>query len=204
MSFLHQTTAVEAPRTARQEELLDGLEALVTTEGFRSLTISDLADRLRCSRRTLYELAPGKDDLVALVVGRFLDRNYREGVEAMTAHTTARARLEAFATAVVEDAHRTSLTFADDTFRTPRTATLVANYDQRCVSLIENLIRAGQERGELRDVHPALAAEGLMAAVARVQDNAVLTVLGLTYGEAVTQTLALFLDGLVPGRVDPG
>ena len=35
-----------------------------------------------------------------------------------------------------------------------------------------------------------------MAAIARIQDNTVHTVLGLTYGEAVEQTLDLFLNGL--------
>ena len=113
----------------------------------------------------------------------------------MSTHRTARARSKPSPTQL-SMTHRTSLTFADDSFRSPRTATLVANYDQRCISLAENLIRTGQANDELRGAHPTLAAEGLMAAIARIQDNTVHTVLGLTYGEAVEQTLDLFLNGL--------
>src|SRR5688572_58767 len=89
VSFLPHTTTAGRAHTSRHEELLDGLEELLIAEGFRTLTLADLSDRLHCSRRTLYELAPTKDDLVALVVSRFLDRNYARGVEAMGHHHTA-------------------------------------------------------------------------------------------------------------------
>lgn len=203
MSFVHHTGNTGPALTPRQEELLDELEKLMTTEGFRNLTLSDMSDHLHCSRRTLYELAPTKDDLVALVVSRFLDRNYQQGIEAMAPHGTASGRIEGFTRAVVEDAHRTSVAFADDTFRSARTASLIANYDQRCVSLVENLIRSGQNDGELRGVHATLAAEGLMAGIARVQDNTVLSVLGLNYGQAVTQIVDIFLDGIRQRRNRP-
>ena len=51
------TTTLTPPATRfspRQVEILDTLQALFLAEGFRHLTIGDLVDRLRCSRRTLY------------------------------------------------------------------------------------------------------------------------------------------------------
>lgn len=195
MSILPHTTTPQS-WTARQLELLAGIEALFVREGFRSTTLADLSRRLKCSRRTLYDLAPTKDDLVATVVGRFLDQNYATGVAAMEGAADARRRLEAFATAVVNDARRSSLDFAADIYATPRTADLLARYDQRCVSLIENVIRAGQETDEFRDLHAGLAAEAIMAAIARVQNNTVLTVVNRTYGQAVHELVDLFLDGL--------
>src|SRR3954451_4534442 len=72
--------------TPRQVEILDTLQALFLAEGFRHLTIGDLVDRLRCSRRTLYSLAPSKEELVLVVIGRLLNEM---GIE-------ARARAMAF------------------------------------------------------------------------------------------------------------
>src|SRR3954464_9061148 len=57
----------------RQRDILDQLQALFMAEGFRHFTIGDLVDRLRCSRRTLYSLAPSKEELVLVVIGRLLN-----------------------------------------------------------------------------------------------------------------------------------
>lgn len=57
----------------RQRELLAQLEDLVN-EGFERLTMAEIASRLNCSLRTLYELAPSRDELVLLVLDRSLFR----------------------------------------------------------------------------------------------------------------------------------
>src|SRR5213076_1897274 len=49
--------------TARQRALLADLEALFLAEGFAAFTLDDLAGRLRCSKSTLYALAPSKEQL---------------------------------------------------------------------------------------------------------------------------------------------
>ena len=196
MPLIPQRADTSVPRSDRQEDLLGQLEELFAREGFRELTMADLASRLHCSRRTLYELAGSKDDLVALVVERFLDRNFSHGVQASGSHQSSRERLEAFTIAVTDDAQRVSVRFADDMFRTPRTASLLAAYDQRCARLAEEIIREGQDRGEFRTANPKLAAEGMMAAVARIQDTQVLANLDLNYAQATRGILDLLLHGL--------
>ena len=196
MSLLPHTTDRVATRSERHEALLDGVEALFAEHGFRRLTLSDLASQLHCSRRALYELADNRNDLVALVVSRFLDRNFECGVAAMQGHGSARTRIEAFAGAVISDSQRISVAFADDIFRTPRTASLLAAYDERCARLVHDLIVDGQRSTEFRECHPALAAQGLMAAIARVQDSIVLADLELSYAEATRGTVDIFLNGL--------
>ena len=197
MSLLPRPADQAVSRTPRQEELLAALEEVMTAEGFRSLTISDLSERLHCSRRTLYELAESKDDLVALVVSRFLDRNFGRGVAAMADETTTRARIESFAAAVVEHVRSASTTFGEDVFRTPRTAELVAAYDHRCVTLVQGLVTEGRATGEVRPVDSGLVAHGLMAAIARIQDPDVLTVIDMTYPDATREMVGVLLDGII-------
>jgi AcrR family transcriptional regulator len=57
----------ERELTDRQREILDEMEDLVAG-GFADLTMAELAARLNCSLRTLYALAPSRDELVLIVI----------------------------------------------------------------------------------------------------------------------------------------
>ena len=58
--------------TPRQVALLDDLERLFTAEGFRHLTIGDMAARTKSSRRTLYSVSASKEEIILVVVDIFL------------------------------------------------------------------------------------------------------------------------------------
>src|SRR3546814_13083213 len=58
-------------RTARQADLLARLVELLAAEGFAKFTLDDLAARLRCSKTTLYALAPSKPELVVAATREF-------------------------------------------------------------------------------------------------------------------------------------
>jgi hypothetical protein len=62
-------TLVAAPErlTERQRQILDQLGTLFE-DGFAHLTMADIAARVHCSLRTLYTLAPSRDELVLMVV----------------------------------------------------------------------------------------------------------------------------------------
>ncbi|MGN6693775.1 MAG: TetR/AcrR family transcriptional regulator, partial [Aquihabitans sp.] len=77
--------------TDRQRELLGQLGQLFR-DGFADLTMSEIAGRLNCSLRTLYGLAPSRDELVLTVVDTHL---WRVGREAMAAITPDMAPLDA-------------------------------------------------------------------------------------------------------------
>lgn len=69
-------------RTARQADLLERLVALLTAQGFSDLTLDDLAERLRCSKTTLYQLARSKQGLVVEAVKHYFRgprRRWRSG-----------------------------------------------------------------------------------------------------------------------------
>ena len=63
----------------RSAETLEALEALILSEGFSSLSVSDIASKLKCSKRTLYELAPSKKSLVLRALNNFFSRIREQG-----------------------------------------------------------------------------------------------------------------------------
>ena len=65
--------------TGRNVEILNALETLILAKGFSQLSVSEIAARLKCSKRTIYQVAPSKTMLVLNVVERFFNRVRREG-----------------------------------------------------------------------------------------------------------------------------
>ncbi|WP_328476043.1 TetR/AcrR family transcriptional regulator [Streptomyces sp. NBC_00377] len=55
----------------RREELLRQAETIILTEGFTAVTMDELAQRLGCSKATLYSLASTKEQLVLAVTRAF-------------------------------------------------------------------------------------------------------------------------------------
>jgi AcrR family transcriptional regulator len=71
-----RTPSRSQPRTltGRQTELLDRLEELFLVQGFAHLTLDDIVSDLRCSKMTLYMLAPSRELLTLTVLRRFFDQ----------------------------------------------------------------------------------------------------------------------------------
>lgn len=66
--------ATVARTSVRREAVLRELVDLFLAEGFAALSLDDLAARLRCSKSTLYALAPSKEQLIVAVVRDFFRR----------------------------------------------------------------------------------------------------------------------------------
>ena len=190
------TDRQRAGRTARQADVLDAFESLILAEGFRHLTVGEIAARLGCSRRTLYDLAPSKDDLVALAVERYLDGFLADCLTEIARHRSPARQLEASAALVTERFAALSPAFTADLVATPRLAALVTTFTNRFADGLEAVVDAGVRQGVFRRVHPRLVAEAILGLVDRLQDPAVLGELGLTYDEAARQVAGLFLDGI--------
>ena len=60
----------------RREELLDGVMGIIAARGFSGVRISELAAELHCSVASLYKIAPSKDSLVLLAIGRWQELTF--------------------------------------------------------------------------------------------------------------------------------
>ncbi|HWC36382.1 MAG TPA: TetR/AcrR family transcriptional regulator [Mycobacteriales bacterium] len=185
----------------RHLEILDGLETIVLTEGFRDLTVGTIAQRLQCSRRTLYEIADSKEELVLIVIDRVLRRLARVAHDAARREVDLLDRLRAFLTKGLTELHRATLAFSEDLAAFPDAAELLATHFRYAHGIVENMLLEGIGAGEFRPIHPRIAAETFDAAMRRLLEPTVLRESGVSFAEAVAEYLTLFTDGIrAPAR----
>jgi AcrR family transcriptional regulator len=165
--------------------------------------VGSLAKRLHCSRRTLYELAPSKEQLFLRVLDRLLVRIRRAGQQA-AARGDLRQRLVASLEPGVSELRGASgLFFADVNSFAPARRMLEAHQRARTEE-VRALIEAGIRRRVFRGIHAALVAEAVLATVQRVMSPEFLSSAGLSVSDSVAEVEDLILHGLLhPARRAP-
>jgi AcrR family transcriptional regulator len=190
------TIPADARLTRRQAELLDQLEALFLDEGFARFTLDDLADRLRCSKSTLYALAESKERLAVRVIKHF----FRKATDAVEAQTVTEAdpalRVTAYLSAVARALapagpafHRDLDSFAPGREVYERNTALAADR-------VRELIAEGVAQGRFRDVHPALIADTVTTLMFRIGRGDTARATGLDDAAAYRELAALLLHGI--------
>lgn len=98
------TSDVATTRPGRRvEQVLDGLIEIFLDEGFAHLGVAEMAQRLSCSKSTLYALAPSKEQIVTRAVRHFF-KTATERVEARAAEArTDEDRLLGYLRAIAEE-----------------------------------------------------------------------------------------------------
>lgn len=185
------------PFTSRQDEILDGIERIVLEEGFRDLRITDVAERLRCSNGTLYQLAQSKDELLMLVIDRWYQRSGRRIWRRLDELDDPVERFEVLLDMGVDAVQAVSPRFREDVASHAPIRQLVAAHTQYYLAMMESLIEEGVAAGSFGTPHPHLVAEAAEAALARLQDPRVLRATGATEAEASEALKQLLLHGVL-------
>jgi len=180
----------------RRDTLLVQLRELFLAEGFSSFGIGDLAERLRCSRTTLYSVAPSKEQLVVAVVRSFF-HSAAERIEArVAAATDPRERLRIYLESVAAELQPVSERFFTDV-----AAFGPANDVYRANTLfaarrVQELVTEGVEAGALRPVHASFVGACVAQIMNAIQRGDVQTSTGLDAAEAYRHLADLILTSL--------
>lgn len=180
----------------RQKELLAELEALFFASGFRTITVDEIAARLKCSKRTLYEIAPSKQELFILIIESWLERIRHLGLQGALQHDDPERRIVAYLEPGVIESRPASRQFLQDlqSYR-PALALLEAHQTQRTNVLME-IIEDGIRRGRFKAFHSALVAEIFLAAVNRINEPAMLERSGVEFSQAFDELFRILTTGL--------
>ncbi|HSE71344.1 MAG TPA: TetR/AcrR family transcriptional regulator, partial [Nocardioidaceae bacterium] len=189
-------TLSRGPRTARQVDLLDRLVELMAAEGFSQFTLDDLAERLRCSKTTLYALAPTKQQLVVEVVKQY----FRSAVVTVEARVAAvkepPARVVAYLDAVAEYLQPLSRSFMDDLSAFAPAAEVYRQNTAAAAERIRGLIAEGVDTGAFRPVHAAFVAEIVAVAMFEIQRGEMFARLEMSDAEAYAELASLVVHAL--------
>jgi len=147
--------------TARQLEILDALEGSIQDEGMARATMAEIAARLNCSLRTLYGIAPSKDELMLTVVDRRLHRIGREAMRALESEGSPLHRLRAYLKATNLAVQPTTAAFSRDFANVPGARRLVESHGAYVVAITQAMLDQAVAEAEIPPLDTAAMAHVL-------------------------------------------
>ena len=186
-----------SPPNKRSAETLQALEALILSEGFSQLSVSEIAARLKCSKRTLYELAPSKKSLVLRALNNFFSRIREQGDHvAENASGPAQIVYEYLQVGEYASERLSQAVVADIDDWEPARA-LWRNHIGLRVEGLYKIIDKGVKEGTFREVSPVFMAEVTFASINRLRDPDFNERTGLTISEAFHELYLMLLHSLI-------
>ena len=188
----------EARLTGRQREVLDQLGTLFD-DGFADLTMADIAANVGCSLRTLYDLAPSRDELVLTVIDRNLRRIGRRAISAVQPDLDPLAVIRSYLMAANLAVAATTPAFARDQAATPATHRLVTAHSDYLVAITRTLLDLAVELGNIAPTDTAAVARVVagLGAMFALPEN--LETIDSTPKEAADAIVDVILRGLTTG-----
>ncbi len=147
--------------TARQRQLLDQLEKLVAAKGLAELTMAEIAAEVNCSLRTLYGIAPSKEELVLIVVDRRLRRIGRAAIESLDVSMSPLALLRAYLRAANEAVQPESVALARHLADVPGAKRLLDAHESYVIGVTKSLLDQAALENEIPAVDSASLAHVL-------------------------------------------
>jgi AcrR family transcriptional regulator len=182
--------------TARLQELLAQAGDIVLAEGFTSITMDQLAQRLGCSKATLYSVAGTKDQLVQTITRHFFNTAAEEIEQAVATQSDPAQRIRTYLAGVGEAMRRHSPAFYDDMVSYEPTARIYRRNSETAARRVHQMIDDGVQAGSFRNVNGPFAAQVVALAIDAVQSGDLLHTTELSAADAFTELGDLLLDGL--------
>jgi AcrR family transcriptional regulator len=155
--------SAEAERalSARQLEVLDELERKLPAESLGDLTMAEIASRMGCSLRTLYGIAPSKDELLLTVADRRLHRVGRAAIEKLDTSMPALDALRAYLRAANEAVQPESSTLSADFARVAGAGRIIDAHESYLMAVTQSLLDRAVAEGAIAPVDTAAVAHVL-------------------------------------------
>ena len=142
----------------RQLQLLDELEEKFLGEGLADLTMAEIAARMSCSLRTLYTIAPSKDELLLTIVDRRLHRIGRAAIEALDPSMSPLDALRTYLQAANEAVQPETAAMSADLARFKGIGRLFSSHEAYLISVTQNLLDRAISEGQIALVDTASVA----------------------------------------------
>jgi AcrR family transcriptional regulator len=148
----------ERQLSARQLEVLDELEQMLLGDGLADFTMAEIAALVGCSLRTLYGIAPSKDELLLTIVDRRLHRIGRAAIEALDPSMSPLDALRTYLQAANEAVQPETVAMSADLARVNGTGRLVSSHEGYLVAVTQSLLDRAVSEGQIAPVDTASVA----------------------------------------------
>lgn len=187
----------------RAQEVFAFIEAIVLEEGFARLTIGELAERLECSKRTIYELAPSKNELVMRILSAFFSGIRDDAARAIALEADPSRRIYVYLQAGVHAATNLSSRAVADIDRWEPARSIWQQHLDLRVQGLRELLENGIAHGAFRDVNPQFVAEIVFAGLNRLRQPDFYTRTGVSASSAFQEYYRILLTGLLAEHQHP-
>ncbi|MHB1172408.1 MAG: TetR/AcrR family transcriptional regulator [Lacisediminihabitans sp.] len=182
--------------SARQNELFGQLVALFLQEGFSETTLEAAANRLHCSKSTIYSLASSREQLVRTAVVFFFKGAAERVEQSLRGTTDPRDRIAAYLRAVGNELRPASAAFIDDVASFPPAREIYERNTQIAAARVRELISEGVDTGSFREVPAAFIAEAVSSVMVSIQQRQISQGTGLSDAEAYEELATLIVHGI--------
>lgn len=193
---LNATVAVSL-QPKRSAELLNTLEAIILADGFARLSVAEIAASLECSKRTIYELAATKNDLVLMSVARFFERIRLDAAIAITKTDNPAQQIFEYLQVGVRAAQRLSPQAVADIHKWEPARKIWQEHVRMRVDGLRELIDHGISLGVFRNIKSNLVAEIVFASINRLREPDFYANTNISISEAFQEFYRLLLAALV-------
>lgn len=194
-----ETALADAPETAvrkREAELRATLQDIILADGFSRLSVSEMAQRLGCSKRTIYELAPTKNALVLDAIASFFATLRADANHASANCSEPADKIFEYLQVGVRAAQRLGPVVIADIDKWEPARRLWQEHMRLRVEGLSHLIEAGIEAGVFRDLSPSLVAEMVFAGISRLREPDFYRASDLSLSEAFDEFYRMLLFAL--------
>ena len=135
----------------RHVEVMDELERMLD-QGKSFSTMSELAKVLKISLRTLYEIAPSKEELIVTTVDRVLKKHGRIAMDAIKDHSSPIKKLESFLVIANQAVGPRFEKFTSSLGNLPTSKPMVDFHEQYITNFIKSLLDEARNKNEIKDI----------------------------------------------------
>lgn len=176
--------------------IIEAADVLFNMRGYKSVTISDLAEKLGMSKKTIYQYFNGKEEIAASVMKSAMER-ISEKFEGLGSGEDPILELRSTLMQVKDEVVRLSPLFLEDIQKfLPELWQSVKEFRAQKIMKMENSIRAAQQMGVATGIDAHLATVIFLEAVQALVTPEFISRHGFSLNETVDALMNIFVSGV--------
>jgi AcrR family transcriptional regulator len=191
------TVVQQEIESSRIQRVIREAEELFLQEGFLHFSTNELAQRLRCSKRTLYSIATDRSSFLEFIISRHLLRLNENMLAAADAAPDWMSAINAILEATLETFGTEATRFISDLTLFPGGLRILRQTENARLDILARVIAAGIADGTFRKIDPRLAAYAIIGASRRISEADFLTRSKIPWNQALTGLYQFFSHGLL-------